>query len=380
MNEKEIGEIRRRFRPEKNNITRIRGCYVNEKKEIISEFNQSLALMSESETDQLLAILRKTLSGTLDRNLIDIEFSTQQVLEGEAHKRLTSLRSSALEDEETVRSFFAQTIEALTMESNYLILLVSDIYDVPVYRKDGTKEESTASIFSYILCSICPVKLTKSALGYHTNENRFCNIIQDWAVSAPELGFMFPAFDGREANIYNALYYTRNTSENHQEFVEAIFQSDVPMPAAVQKETFGTLLEDVIAEDCSYDVIRTMHGEICEKIEEYRANSIDSEPLIMKKDEVKEILQGCGVSEDRIKTFEEQFDTEFGEKTELSPKNIIDTKQFELRTPDVVIRVNPERTDLVSAKWINGARYILVRADDSVEVNGIHIHIPRQDE
>lgn len=376
MNEKEIGEIRRRFRPDKNNISRIRGCYVNEKKEIISEFNQSLALMSEAETEQLLAILRKTLSGTLAKNLIDIEFSTQQVLEGEAHRRLTALRSSSLEDDAEVSSFFSQTIDALTIEGNYLILLANDSYDVPAYRSDGTKEENSAGIFSYILCSICPVKLTKSALGYHSHENRFCNITQDWAVSAPELGFMFPAFDNREANIYNAVYYTRNAAENHQEFAEAVFQSEVPMPAAVQKEKFDTLLGEVIAEDCSYDVVRAVHGEINERIEDYKASKgRDEEPPVIKKDDVKGILQSCGIGEERIHAFENCFDAEFGEKTALIPGNIIDTRQFELCTPDVTVRVNPERTDLVMTKIIDGVRYILIRADESVEVNGINIHI-----
>ena len=41
MNEKEISEIRRRFRADKHNIAHIRGCYVNEKKEIIAQFDQS---------------------------------------------------------------------------------------------------------------------------------------------------------------------------------------------------------------------------------------------------------------------------------------------------------------------------------------------------
>ena len=60
MNEKEIAEIRRRFRPDKNNITHVRGCYVNEKREIVSEFDPSLALMSQEESEKFLAILKRT--------------------------------------------------------------------------------------------------------------------------------------------------------------------------------------------------------------------------------------------------------------------------------------------------------------------------------
>ena len=45
MNEKEISEIRRRFRPDKSNITHVRGCYVNERQGIVAAFDQSLSLI-----------------------------------------------------------------------------------------------------------------------------------------------------------------------------------------------------------------------------------------------------------------------------------------------------------------------------------------------
>ena len=45
MNDKEIGEIRRRVRRDRSNMTAIYGCFVNEQKEIISEFDQSLGVL-----------------------------------------------------------------------------------------------------------------------------------------------------------------------------------------------------------------------------------------------------------------------------------------------------------------------------------------------
>ena len=81
MNEKEVGELRRRLRPEKNSITHIRGCYVNEMGESVAQFDQSLALMTQEETETLLALLRRTLSGTLGKNLLDLSFETRQVVE-----------------------------------------------------------------------------------------------------------------------------------------------------------------------------------------------------------------------------------------------------------------------------------------------------------
>lgn len=374
MNEKEIAEIRRRFRPDRSNISRIRGCYVNDQSEIVSEFSQSLVSMSQQESEELLAILKKTLSGTIGKNLIDIEFATRQVLEGDDHKLLMTLRNSSLDDETAIHDFYGRVIQALNMEGNYLILLAFDKYDVPFYTKDGEKQDDSSEVFSYFLCSVCPVKQTKPALGYFIPENTFRNITADWVVSAPELGFMFPAFDDRSANIYNALYYTRNIAESHPEFIDAVFKTEPPMPAAAQKETFQSLLGDSVADDCSLDVVQAVHGQLSGMIEEHKANKED-EPLTVSKKTVGGVLRSCGVSDSRVTAFEEKYDAEFGADTEISPRNIVDTKQFEVRTPDVVIRVNPERGDLIETRVIDGAKYILIRADDGVEVNGVNISI-----
>jgi len=374
MNEKEIGEIRRRFRVDKSNISRIRGCYVNEKREIISEFNQSLRLMSQDESEGMLAILKKTLSGTIGKNLIDIEFSNQQVLEGVEHKSLMALRNSSLEDDTAISEFYQRIIQSLTFEGNYLILLAYDKYDVFSYSKDEKKEEDSSTVFSYILCSICPVKMTRPALSYYTYENTFHNIAANSFVASPEIGFMFPSFDDRAANIYNALYYSRNIAENHNEFVNSVFKSEIPMSAAVQKETFQSILSDTVSEDCNYKVVQAVHDQICGMIEEHKVNK-EEEPLMISKKTVKNMLQSCGVDESHVTAFEEKYDTEFGADTQIRPQNIVDTKQFEVRTADVTIKVNPARSDLIKTEIINGTKYILIRADENVEVNGVNIHI-----
>ena len=98
MNEKEIAELRRRLKPEKNAITHIVGCFVNDHGEIVSQFDQPLALMPQQETEELLSILRRTLSGALNKNLLDISFETQQVVKSEEHELLMRLRDSSLQD------------------------------------------------------------------------------------------------------------------------------------------------------------------------------------------------------------------------------------------------------------------------------------------
>ncbi|MFT9057447.1 MAG: DUF4317 domain-containing protein, partial [Ethanoligenens sp.] len=260
MNEKEVAEIRRRFRQETSNITHIRGCFVNDQREIVSQFDQSLLSMSQEESERFLSIIKRTLSGTLEKNLIDISFETQQVVDGAEHQLLMKLKNSSLKDEDAVQTFFQNVIQVISIEGNYLILLTHDIYDVPYRSKDSNQQDDASSdVFSYILCSICPIKPTKPALGYYVVENEFHNCKEDWLVSAPEIGFMFPSFDDRCANIYNALYYTRDIKESHAEFVDAVFKTDIPMPAAQQKEIFQSMLENALEDECNYEVVQSVN-------------------------------------------------------------------------------------------------------------------------
>lgn len=374
MNEKEISEIRRRFKAEKSNISRIRGCYINENREIISEFNESLGLMSTEEAEELLSILKKTLSGTLGKNLIDIEFSTQQVLESDQHKLLSSLRTTELADDTGIKALYEAIISSVKIEGSYLILLAGDKYDVPSFSKDGEKAEDTSGVFSYFLCCICPVRQTKASLGYHAYESKFCSVGADCLVAPPVLGFMFPTFDDRTANIYKALYYTRSTRESQSEFVNALFGCELPPPAAEQKETFQSVLFDTVAEECSLEVVKNVHEELSEIIRENKERKEDEPPAI-SRETVKGVLESCGVAETKLKSFEEQYDREFGADALLNPQNLVDSKHFDIQTPDVSIKVNPERCDLVETRIIDGVKYILIRAGDDVEVNGIRISI-----
>lgn len=380
VNEKEISEIRRRFRPDKNNITHVRGCYVNERQEIVSQFDQSLALMPQEESENLLGVLRRTLSGTQGKNLIDMPFTTAQVVDSEEHRLLMTLRNSALENEDAVQIFFEKVIGSYHQEGTYLILLAYDTYDVPYRSKDGEKQEdASGDVYSYVLCSICPVKQTKPVLGFNVPENMFHNRSIDWLVSPPTLGVLFPAFNDRSCDIYSALLYTRDVSADHAGFIDALFHCEPPMPAETQKETFGEILGDALGEDCSLEVMQNVHSTLCEMIEEHKVNK-EIEPLEISRRVVNTMLTACGVSGEHVESFDEKYTEQFGEDVTLSPRNLIETKKFEVTTPDVTIRVSPDHSDLIETRRIDGIPYILIRADEGVQVNGINIQIAEEPE
>ncbi len=375
MNRVDIAEIRRGLNPDKTSADRICGCYVDERGEVISMFAQSPLTLPEEEAEKYLALFRKVLSGNLGRNLVEIPFRPDQVAEGEEHRLLTALKDTGLKVDQAVERFFRKVIDAMKFEGNYLILLLHDNHDVAWRPRDERKEDDARSeeVFSHIICAVCPVKQTSPALSYCTEDRAFHNRELDWIVSAPELGFLFPAFEDGGANIYAALSYTKDASDDHAEFMDAVFGSPAPMPAAAQKETFEALLSDALEEECDLEVVQTVHEQLSARVEEGKADR-KAEPPVVTKREVSAMLRDCGVSEERRTAFEERYDEEFG-PADLCAQNIIDVKRFELRTPDVVVKVNPERADLIQTRTIDGSRYILIRADEGVEVNGVNISI-----
>ncbi len=376
MNQKELNEIRRRLSLDKNCIGKIYGCFVNDQKQVVLSFEESVAALPEAESEKYMSLLKKSLSGGLGRCLINIDFTNEQIMEGEEYKTLLKLYESALKDTEALASFFQKVIDTIDMNGqNYLILVACDKYDVPFKPTDGTDmDDASDSVFTYIMCSICPVKDSKSVLGYFAGENAFRSRNIGQVVAPPEVGFMFPTFDNRATNIYSTLYYSKDTSIIHDEFIDGFFKAQVPMSAGEQKETFDNVLTESLEESFDFDVVQSVHEQIRERIEEHKASK-SVEPLDMTASEIGCILENSGVKQEQIEVFKEQCDEKFGQSTALNPSNIIDPKKFEVTTPQVKIKINPDYTYAVQTREIDGRTYILIPADEGVQVNGVDIKI-----
>ena len=127
MTNKEIGELRRRMKPDRTNLTAVYGCYVASSGEVLSTFREPFGLMAEEDKEKYLAIFRRALSGTPDRNLLDLSFSTKQVADSDEHRLLMRLRETELDDEqarqqehETKMAQMPETVAALQKENEML--------------------------------------------------------------------------------------------------------------------------------------------------------------------------------------------------------------------------------------------------------------------
>lgn len=373
MNKKEISEIKKQFTQSKCAITRICGCYVDGEKNKKTELKQAFLALPEEEMFKYFNIFRKALSGTIGKNLLNMEFPFEAEEEGGTQDFLMQLKSSALKDENLLEEFYDKVIAHYYSVENYLILLIHAVYDVPGKAMDNAEMfDASDEVYEHILCCICPVTLSKPGLAYDEETNSFKTRVLDRVVDMPDIGFLFPAFNDRSADIHGLLYYASKPEELRFDFVEPVLGCEVPMSAGGQKETFQTIVEETLGEDCEYEVVKTIHEKLNEMIEEKKD---EPEPVILDKAEVKRLLEYSGVEEEKLTGFDEYYEAAAGERTQFVATNVANTRQFEIKTPDVVVKVSPDRTDLVQTKIIDGRKCLVIELNDQVQVNGIYVRM-----
>lgn len=378
MNKKEIAEIRKQFKPENAVISNICGCYVDAEKEKKLTFRQAFLSLSEEEVFKYCDIFRRTLSGTFGKNLWNMEFPLEQEQPEGTQEFLLKLRDSALAEDDLLEGFYDKVIESYVYPENYLILLIDATYDIPGKASDNLEMfDASDNVYHFLLCSICPVNLSKGGLCYNPVSNAIEERVRDWVVEIPVKGFLFPAMTDRDTDIHSAVYFSKKPEELQEEFIETVLGCPLPMSAAGQRETFNTLLADTLGDQCGYEVVKNIHEELNEMLDEHDRME-ELEPLMLEKQDIRRLMEQGGAPEESLECFEETFDAVSGEQSSLLATNIANPKKFSIQTPDVVVTVNPDRADLVETRLIDGKQCLLITVDDHIEVNGVNVRtLPR---
>lgn len=373
----EINEIKKLYNIKKCSVRRIVGCYVDGEKNKKTEINESFLMLPEDDMHKYFEIFKKTLSGSLGKNLLNLDFPFKEEQPGGTQEFLLRLRDSELKDPALLEEFYDKIIASYEYVGNYLILVVHDVYDVPGKTTDGiTMDDASDVVYDYILACICPVNLSKAGLSYYPEENNFQNRTRDWVVDMPETGFLFPAFNDRASDIHSTLFYKKDAEAYKPEYVERLFNCVLPLSANSQKETFHSIIEETLGEDCSLEAVIDIHEKLNEMVE---AHKDSSEPLVLDKIEFKYLLVESEIPDEKIDQFEEHYSEVVGEEeTPIFVNNIASTRSFEVKTPDVVVKVKPEKTNLLETKEIGGRRYLMIALDGDVEVNGITLSNPNK--
>lgn len=414
MNRKDTLELKRRMKKGECTFTKMRGCYVDSHKEIIVNINETFLNLADDEFYKYLEIAKKTLSGTIGNNLLELEFNPGEENPGGRQNFLLGLRDSKLKNDALADRLFELIIENYDYDGNYLILLYHDAYDVIVKTNDNNKLDESEEVYDYLICSICPVELTKAALGYREDEHRIGPRIRDWVVSMPENGFVFPAFTDRSSDIHSLMFYTKTPKEPHTDFAEKTFGCKIKRTASEEKTAFSSIIKNIAAEDDSDDIVIGIHQALSEIAAE-QDTSLSTEPVLLDSRTIENMRTNGFLSQEIADKIEKACEEEFGEEPPVID-NIVDTKVLEnyakkqreaelqkevteLKSKleaaeskssddtlpwdledgkeNIILNVSAEKAEEIETKIIDGRRFIVIpiEGDETAVINGVETEL-----
>lgn len=401
MNKKDALEIKRRFSKECS-IDRVAGCYVDCNKNTVVKLNQSFLDLPEEEFYKFLEIAKKTMSGTIGNNLLELSFPSEEEEPGGHQQFLMGLKESCLKNEALLDRLYEQIIEKYEYTGNYLILVFHDVYDVLSKGTDNADLDESEEVFEYILVSICPVDLSKPALGYRQDENRIGARLRDWVVGNPDIGFMFPAFDNRSTDIHKLDYFVRDPKNTHPEFVEDVLGCNTRRTAYEQRQTLGNIVTRAFRdEDKATEVLLDIEESFKLRVDEAENEGVPlTQPIVLTSDIMDEVIEENEIPEEPASIIRKVVMDEFAdEQPEIG--NLVDERALKANAPvkrerelvkevidlknqikatseetlaglDIVLTVKPEKAGEVKAEYINDRRYLIIpiEDDDKASING----------
>ena len=373
MNKREISEIKKLFKKgTESSFTRLAGCYVHGEDRNISKFTTSFQSLPEEDMNKYIGIFRKSMSGKINKTLFPVEIKKEG---RDCQELLMRLVKSDLKDELAVEEFYNYILERYENAENFLILLIHNVYDVPGKANDESfMEDSSEEIYRYINCVVCPVTLSDPGLAYQESNEYFSSAERDWMVHMPELGFLFPSFSDRSANIHETLYYSSNPKKLNEEFVEKVFGSSLPLPADQQKDSFCEIIERIMDDKVDYKTACAIEDTLTQFVTERIEEKDDPSEGFLDKAALKDILEDASGMTFSDNEYDEIFEDVMETKTELFAGNITDTKTFEIKTDATTIKTDTKLTSAPEIRIIDGRKYILVPVEGELLVNGIRVN------
>ena len=403
MNKKDILEIKRRYKKDKHNFSRIAGCYVDNEKNKIISFSQTPGEMPDDDFFKYLDIANKCLSGKLGNNILQLPFPNDEIMTGDKYSLLQQLRTTELKDESVLDAFFDNVIENYLITGNFLILLYSDSYDIPMKTTDNQDLGDSEYIYDYILGAICPVNLSKSTLGYREAENAIGALRREWTVNPVESAFMFPSFSERNSDFNTVTVYAKNPKAPHREFWENGLHVSSRLTSAEKKNAFEEMVGKSVPDD-DKDIHFNIADNLSGFIEQKQQTQPEDTPIEITGEDVRTIMEDSGVEDYKAEKIGERF-TDFFEGSENVPEatELLDTRLLknqdlhhekdalarEVRVlheklketgaestdgnaSDIYVKVPADREADVTTAFVDGEKCLIIPLDpsDTAMVNG----------
>lgn len=367
----EIAEIKKIYSISNCSVSRIAGCYVDGERNIKATFNKSFLSLPEEEIFKYLAIFKKGLTGKIGKNIVTTSFPAESEGNATMHHLLLRMRDTHIKDEEILSSFYKSVISIYPAVENYLILVISNTYDIPGRGDDQFKNmDASDEVYDYISVYLCPVKLESGGLFYNTSTNEFEHKDRRWCVTDPVYSCLFPSFEDRSADIHSITIYTKKTDGEFDDFTKELFSVEPVLSADAQKFIFQQAMQEALQEEKnSMEIINNMNEILQKKLED--ESSLPAN-VSLDKEEIIRVAAESGFSKNACEILKSEMENAVGNE-KLFAVNLIDKKSTHVKAPDVVLKVSNDIAHKVKTKVVDDERYLLVpiMSMTEVEINGI---------
>lgn len=399
MKKKDILELKKRLKKDQCTFTRMCGCFVNTEKNIILELRETFLNLDEDDYFKYLEIAKKVLSGTVENNILELNFPNTGEETNNSQLSLIQLKKSKLKNDDLINNFYKSIIDNYDYPGNYLILLFHDVYDVITKTTDNLKLDESEEVFEYVLCAICPVSLSAPGLSYFEEENKIKSRLRDWMVEAPVNGFVYPAFTDRSADVNSIMYYTKNAKDTHPELMKNALGCLSRETSTIQKEKFQSIIKDSISAD--EEEAEELYMEVQEilytLVEEQKETDGDfeGESIKLTKNELQNVLVESGVTKENAELIEMFYEESFSDALPLV-ESLIDGKIIKANEQrkkekalekqveflkvkleqagtndntdgdyDIVLKVKPEKVQEIKTQIIDGQEYLVIPVNEN---------------
>ena len=369
MQKKEIAEIKKVLKKTDNcAVSRIAVCYVSGDHEIISKSKSSFLTMADEEQFKYCDLFTKGLSGTPDKNQVNLAFPLQSKTDL-GKDFLYRLLKSRLDDDSLLDQLYEKAVATYSNEGNYAILVAYGDYDVPGRTSDGLElDDGSVEVDSFLQILFCPVTQSKAGLAFSAKEDRFIDSPQEWMIQKPENGILYPSFNDRVTDLNECLYYQKKPAEPHEEIMEEILGCEPPTEPDYQATLFTSTVEQALGDACTLEDIMQVQENVAAFQAEKEENGETAE---LTQTDMKGLFQNTDAAND---TVEEAVTTAYENDPQIQASNVTTNKTI-VQTNGITITAAREYARLIETKMVDGVPCVVIPASiGEMTVNGVKVN------
>ena len=352
MTKKEFSEIKKTLTTANTGFRRMFASYIPLDGDPVKLNTSGFLAKSEDEVELYFELFKKTLSGTIGKQLVMADFNNSSEEDG-MQSKLYGVLKSRDDDTGSVDSITATFAESYHLDTPYILFIMQAAYDA----YDKNTDESTT--FDHLIGMVCPVDQEKSMLEFG-GDYKVSFSGGRKTLKKPEFGFLFPAFNDRTMDIHQIAMYSKKYTNMERSRLMEIFDCRLPLPKEEQQQIFSQLAESAFGGKCNFNEASYVQSSLLERL--------NDEETTIGMQQLKDVFESAGATE-----FNEEYDEneQLLEGHDINIDNLINKKKVTIEAGDMTITAYPDMIPNIQVRELDGRKVIVSEPRENISLNGL---------